>query len=159
MRRRLIPIIALALALTASAIGNGALPRVFAVQQQDRAVRAYCAEWRETHGIHPLDAKQLNQRVVTRLEMQYPTVFPECRPVDRVPCPGWIKATIAGLRHYGERSMKSVCSSFEVEGEANQPRINWLLSRWGPPSRFSPRMRTCASLACIANDNSQLNGN
>jgi len=150
---------ALALALTASAIANGALPRVVAVQQQDRAVRAYCAEWRETHGIHPLDAKQLNQRVVARLEMQYPTVFPECHPTDRVPCPGWIKATIAGLRHYGERSMKSVCSSFEVEGEAKRPRINSLLSPWGPPSRFSPRMRTCPSLACIANDNSQLNGN
>jgi len=125
---------ALALALTASAIANGALPRVVAVQQQDRAVRAYCAEWRETHGIHPLGAKQLNQRVVARLEMQYPTVFPECRPSDRVPCPGWIKATIAGLRHYGERSMKSVCSSFEVEGEANRPLINWLLSPGGPPS-------------------------
>jgi hypothetical protein len=124
----------LALALTASAIANSALPRVFAVQQQDRAVRAYCAEWREPHGIHPLDAKQLNQRVVTRLEMQYPTVFPECRTSDRVPCPGWIKATIAGLRHYGERSMKSVCSSFEVEGEANRPLINWLLSPGGPPS-------------------------
>ena len=125
---------ALALALTASAIANSALPRVFAVQQQDRAVRAYCAKWRETHGIHPLDAKQLNQRVVTRLEMQYPTVFPECRPSDRVPCPRWIKATIAGLRHYGERSVKSVCSSFEVEGEANRPLINWLLSPGGPPS-------------------------
>ena len=150
---------ALALALTASAIANGALPRVVAVQQQDRAVRAYCAEWREPHGIHPLDAKQLNQRVVTRLEMQYPTVFPECRPSDRVPCPGWIKATIAGLRHYGERSMKSVCSSFEVEGEAKRPRINSLFSPWRPPSRFSLRMPTCPSLACIANDNSQLNGN
>jgi hypothetical protein len=114
----------LTLALTASVIGNGALPPVFAVQQQDRAVRAYCAEWRATYGLHPLDAKQLNQRVVTRLEMQYPTVFPECRPVDRVPCPGWIEAMIAGLKHYGQRSMKSVCSSFEVEGEANRPRIN-----------------------------------
>jgi hypothetical protein len=103
----------LALALTASVIGNGALPSVFAVQQQDRAVRTYCAQWRATHGIHPLDAKQLNQRVVTRLEMQYPTVFPECHPVDRVPCPGWIEAIIAGLKRYGQRSMKSVCSSFE----------------------------------------------
>jgi hypothetical protein len=114
---------ALALDLTASAIANGALPPVLAVQQQDRAVRAYCAVWRETHGIHPLDAEQLNQRVVTRLEMQYPTVFPECRPGDRVPCPGWIKAMVAGLRHYGERSIKSVCSSFEDGGEADQPRI------------------------------------
>src|SRR5713101_4518647 len=118
---------ALALALTASAIANGALPRVVAVQQQDRAVRAYCAERRATHGIHPLNAKQLNQRVVTRGEMQYPTGFPECRPSDRVSCSGWIKATIDGLRHYGERSMKSVCSSFEVEGEANRSLINWLL--------------------------------
>jgi hypothetical protein len=30
-------------------------------------VRAYCADWRETHGIHPLDAEQLNQRVVLLL--------------------------------------------------------------------------------------------
>jgi hypothetical protein len=113
LRRRLIPILALALAITASVIGNSALPPVFAVQQQERAVRAYCAEWRATQGIHPLDAKQLNRRVVTRLETQYPTVFPECRPDDRVPCPGWIEAMITGLKHYGQRSMKSVCSSFE----------------------------------------------
>jgi hypothetical protein len=117
---------ALALALTASTIANGALPRVFAVQQQDRAVRAYCAEWRETHGIRPLDANQLNRRVVTRLETQYPTVFPECRPSDRVPCPGWIKATIDGLRHYGERSVKSICSSFEGRGRS-QPTADQLL--------------------------------
>src|SRR6266851_6413849 len=71
---------------------------------------------------------QLNQRVVTRLEMQYPTVFPECRLNDGVPYPGWIKATIAGLRHYGVRSMKSFCSNFEVEGEAKRPRINSLFS-------------------------------
>jgi hypothetical protein len=83
----------LALALTASAIANSALPRVFAVQQQDRAVRAYCAECREPHGIHPLDAKQLNQKVVTRLEMQYPTVFPECRTSDRVPLYVWLRGT------------------------------------------------------------------
>ena len=107
------PIMALALALTASVIGHDALPPAFAVQQQDRAVRAYCAEWRAIHRIHPLDARQLNQRVVTRLEMQYPTVFPECRPVDRVPCPGWIDAMITGLQRYGHRSMKSVCSSFK----------------------------------------------
>ena len=111
---------ALALALMASTIGNGALPPIFAVQQQDRAVRAYCAEWRTIHGIHPLDAKQLNQRVVTRLEMQYPTVFPECRPVDRVPCPGWIEAIIAGLKHYGQRSVKSVCSSFESRAKPTE---------------------------------------
>jgi hypothetical protein len=86
-------------------------------------VRAYCADWRETHGIHPLDAEQLNQRVVTRLEMQYPTVFPECHPSYRVPCPGWNKAMVAGLRHYGQRSIKSVCSGFENKGEADQPRI------------------------------------
>ena len=103
----------LVLAMTASVIGNSALPPVFAVQQQERAVRAYCAEWRATRGIHPLDAKQLNRRVVTRLEMQYPTVFPECRPDDRVPCPDWIEAMIAGLKHYGQRSLNSVCSSFE----------------------------------------------
>jgi len=108
---------ALALALIASTIGNGALPPVFAVQQQDRAVRAYCTEWRTIHGIHPLDARQLNQRVVTRLEMQYPTVFPECRSVDRVPCPSWIEAMITGLKHYGQRSMKSVCSSFESKAK------------------------------------------
>ena len=111
------------LAVTASTLATGALPPNFAVQQQERAVRAYCAEWRETQTIHPLDAEQLNQRVVTRLEMQYPTVFPECRMGDSVPCPGWIKAMVAGLRQYGERSIKSVCSSFEDEGEANQPQI------------------------------------
>ena len=103
---------ALVLAFTASAIANGALPPVFALQQEDRAVRAYCAEWRATHGIYPLDAEQLNQKVVTRLEMQYPAVFPECRPNDRVPCRGWIKAIVAGLRQFGERSIKSVCTSF-----------------------------------------------
>ena len=110
----------LALALTASVIGHGALPPVFAVQQQDRAVRAYCAEWRTTRSIHPLDARQLNQRVVTRLEMQYPTVFPECHPVESVPCHGWIEAMITGLRHYGQRSMKSVCSSFESGAKPTQ---------------------------------------
>ena len=115
---------ALALVLMASTIGNGALPPVFAVQQQDRAVRAYCAEWRTIKGIHPLDAKQMNQRVVTRLEMQYPTVFPECRPADRVLCPGWIEAMIAGLKHYGQRSMKSVCARALSRRRSHRPRIN-----------------------------------
>jgi hypothetical protein len=121
--RRLIPIMAFVLAVTASTLANGALPPIFAVQQQERAVRAYCAEWHETQSIHPLDAEQLNQRVVTRLEMQYPTVFPNCRPGQRVPCRAWIKAMVTGLRQYGERSIKSVCSSFQDEGAASQPGI------------------------------------
>jgi hypothetical protein len=118
---RLVPIIAFVFAVTGSMLADGALPPISAVQQQERAVRAYCAEWRETQNIHPLDAEQLNQRVVTRLEMRYPTVFPNCRPGQRVPCRGWIKAVVTGLRQYGERSIKSVCSSFQDEGAASQP--------------------------------------
>ena len=116
---RLITITAFVLAVTGSKLANGALPPISAVQQQERAVRAYCAVWSETQNIHPLDAEQLNQLVVTRLEMRYPTVFPNCRPGQRVPCRGWIKAMVTGLREYGERSIKSVCSSFQ--GEGSQP--------------------------------------
>jgi hypothetical protein len=122
--RRLIPILALILAVTASSPANGALPPIFAVQQQERAVRAYCAEWRDTQSIHPLDAEQLNQRVVTRLEMQYPTIFPNCRLGQRVPCRDWIKALVTGLRQYGDRSLKLVCAIFQDEGAASQPGSN-----------------------------------
>jgi hypothetical protein len=119
--RSLVPITAFVLAVTASPLAKGALPPIFIVQQQERAVRAYCAEWRKTQNIYTLDAEQLNQRVVTRLELQYPTVFPNCRPGQRVPCRAWIEAMVTGLRQYGERSIKSVCSSFQDEGAASQP--------------------------------------
>jgi len=34
----------------ASTLASGALPPTFVAQQQDRAVRAYCVEWRKNPG-------------------------------------------------------------------------------------------------------------
>jgi hypothetical protein len=72
----------------------GAVPRAFDAQQQDRAVHAYCAEWRETQG--KLNADQMNKRVLFRLEKLYPAVFPECRPTtERIVSAGltpWYRA-------------------------------------------------------------------
>ena len=67
------------LAAMANTLARGALPPTFVAQQQNRAVRAYCVEWRKTQGKQPLSADQMNKRVVTRLESQYPDAFPECR--------------------------------------------------------------------------------
>ena len=63
----------------AGTLASGALPPTFVTQQQDRAVSAYCVEWRKTQGKQPLSADQMNKRVVTRLERQYHAVFPVCR--------------------------------------------------------------------------------
>jgi hypothetical protein len=81
-----------ALILIASTLASGALPPTFVAQQQDRAVRAYCVEWRKTQGKQPLSADEMNKRVVTRLERQYPEVFPECRADYQGRCLSWINA-------------------------------------------------------------------
>jgi hypothetical protein len=107
------------LAVMASTL-ESAVPPTFVVQQQDRAVHAYCAEWRETRGKQPLDAEQMNERVVTRLERRYPAVFPECRGDHQGYCLSWITALVEGLRRYGQRSLSAVCSNFQGEGETPQ---------------------------------------
>ena len=110
-----------ALVVMASTLASGALPPPFVAQQQDRAVRAYCVEWRKTQGKQPLSADQMNKRVVTRLERQYPAVFPECRTDDQGRCMSWINALVEGLRRYGERSLNDVCSNLQGEGDTLQP--------------------------------------
>jgi hypothetical protein len=89
--------------------------------QQDRAVRAYCAEWRKTQGKQPLSADQMNKRVVTRLERRYPEAFPECRADHQGQCLSWINALVEGLRRYGHRSLNEVCSNLQGEGDTLQP--------------------------------------
>lgn len=112
------PILALAAALAlitaAGALARGAVPPPFVTWRQDCAVRAYCAEWRKTHG--KLNADEMNRRVITRLQKQYPMVFPDCRPKNLQTCLGWVNALVQGLRRYGPRSLKSVCSSFHEIG-------------------------------------------
>src|SRR5215469_16838149 len=88
----------------------GAVPPVFVVEQQDRAVRAYCAEWRKTH--NTLSADQMNKRVTLRLKERFPAVFPDCRSDGRENCVSWLSALVEGLRRYGSRSLGSVCSDF-----------------------------------------------
>ena len=105
-----------ALIATTGGLASGAAPPAFVTQQQDRAVHAYCAEWRKTHG--KLNADEMNRRVVTRLQEQYPTVFPECRPDRLESCLGWINALVEGLRRYGPESLKSVCSGFQDDPKA-----------------------------------------
>src|SRR5260370_26269037 len=79
-------------------MASGTVPPSFVVQQQDRAVQAYCAVWRETRSKQPLDAEQINKRVVARLERRYPGVFPDCRPDHQGHCLSWINALVEGLR-------------------------------------------------------------
>jgi hypothetical protein len=110
-----------ALIVMASTLASGALPPTFVAQQQDRAVSAYCAEWRKTQGKQPLSADQMNKRVVTRLERHYPAVFPECRANHQGQCRSWINALVEGLRRYGHRSLNAVCSNPQGEGDALQP--------------------------------------
>jgi len=100
-----------ALIATTGGLASGAVPPAIVTQQQDRAVHAYCAEWRKTHG--KLNADEMNRRVVTRLQEQYPTVFPDCRSDRLESCRGWVNALVEGLRHYGPESLESVCSSFQ----------------------------------------------
>jgi hypothetical protein len=71
-----------ALVVMASTLASGALPPTLVVRQQDRAVRAYCVECVKPRQ-RPLSADQMNKRVVTRLERQYPAVFPECRAATK----------------------------------------------------------------------------
>ena len=105
----------------ASTLASGALPPSFIAEQQDRAVRAYCVEWRKTQGKQLLSADQMNKRVVTRLERQYPDVFPECRADHQGQCLSWINAMVEGLRRYGQRSLNEVCSNLQTEGDTLQP--------------------------------------
>jgi len=107
----------------ANTLARGALPPTFVAQQQNRAVRAYCVEWRKAQGKQPLTADQMNKRVVTRLESQYPDVFPECRADHQGQCLSWINAMVEGLRRYGQHSLHEVCSNLQDEGEAPQPEI------------------------------------
>jgi hypothetical protein len=107
--------VGLALIAAAGGLARGSLPPAFAVQQQDRAVRAYCAEWRNARG--KLAADEMNRRVIVRLEQRYPTVFPDCRPGDRRTCLGWVNALVEGLRRYGRRSLRSVCAEFQEKPE------------------------------------------
>lgn len=99
----------LVLIVMVDSLACGAVPPDFVVQQQNRAVYAYCAEWRKAHGT--LTAGEMNRRVIMRLEERYPTVFPDCRPSDRQQCRSWLNALVEGLRRYGQRSVKSVCST------------------------------------------------
>jgi hypothetical protein len=108
-------------AAMAATMARGTVPPTFAVQQQDRAVQAYCAQWRESRGRQPLDAEEMNKRVVTDLERRYPAVFPECRRDHQGRCLSWINAMVEGLRRYGHRSLDDVCSNLPNEGAAPQP--------------------------------------
>jgi hypothetical protein len=83
-----------ALVVISSTLASAALPSTFVAQQQDRAVRAYCVEWRKTQGKQPLSADQMNKRVVTRLGRRYPGVFPECRADHQGQCLSWINALV-----------------------------------------------------------------
>ena len=105
-----------ALVVMASTLASAALPPTFVAQQQDRAVRAYCVEWRKTQGKQPLSADQMNKQVVTRLERRYPEVFPECRADHQGRCMSWISALVEGLRRYGQHSLHEVCSNLQAEG-------------------------------------------
>ena len=105
----------------ANTLARGALPPTFVAQQQNRAVRAYCVEWRKAQGKQPLTADQMNKRVVTRLESQYPDAFPECRGDHQGGCLSWINALVGGLRRYGQRSLNEVCSNVRGEGDRFPP--------------------------------------
>jgi hypothetical protein len=109
------------LAAMANTLARGALPPTFVAQQQNRAVRAYCVEWRKTQAKQPLSADQMNKRVVTRLERQYLDVFPECRGDHEGRCLSWINALVEGLRRYGQRSLNEVCSNVRGEGDRFPP--------------------------------------
>jgi hypothetical protein len=104
--------IVLALILSLMATGASAsIPPTYLSQQQERAIRVYCTYWRRSRHKAALEGDDV-KRVVTELEVLYPTVFPACRrPVDEGYCLSWLEVLVHSLRRYGHRSLTAVCGN------------------------------------------------
>jgi hypothetical protein len=88
--------VTLILILISATCAPGSIPPAFLAQQQDLAVRVYCAHWRRTRREQALEGDDV-ERVITDLEMLYPTAFSACRPDGERPCLSWLDALVQGL--------------------------------------------------------------
>ena len=101
-------VLALILPLMATA-ASASIPPTYLSQQQERAIRVYCTHWRRSRHKGALEGNDV-KRVVTELELLYPTVFPACRqPGDEGYCRSWLEVLVHSLRRYGHRSLTAVC--------------------------------------------------
>lgn len=88
----------------------GSIPPAFVAQQQDLAVRVYCAHWRRTNRKRALEGDEV-ERVISDLEMLYPTAFSACRSDGERPCLRWLDALVQGLRRYDHLGLPEVCAN------------------------------------------------
>jgi hypothetical protein len=98
-----------ALLLIAGAGASGSIPPPFVAQQQERAMRVYCAHWRNSGHKEALEGDEV-KRVVIELQLRYPDVFPSCREANERFCQSWLKVLVESLRHYGRRRLAEICS-------------------------------------------------
>jgi len=96
--------------LASATLAVASIPPELLAQQQERAVRVYCAHWRRTHRNQALEGNQIKQ-VITDLQVQYPAVFSECRSERERICRSWLDALVQGLRRYGKTSLRAVCGN------------------------------------------------
>jgi hypothetical protein len=112
------------LALMRGISARASIPPSLLAQQQEIAVRVYCAHWRQTRREQALEGEDVI-RVVRDLEMLYPTAFPACRSGNGQPCLDWLHALVQGLRHYGHTSLRVVCANAGPEDELPPPEFNF----------------------------------
>jgi hypothetical protein len=108
----------------AATCARGSIPPSFLAQQQEIAVRVYCAHWRKTRRQQALEGEDV-KRVVTDLEMLYATAFSACRSGNGQPCLDWLHALVQGLRHYGYSSLRAVCANSGPEDVLPLPGFNF----------------------------------
>lgn len=102
--------VTLILILISATCAPSSIPPAFLAQQQDLAVRVYCAHWRRTRREQALEGDDV-ERVITDLQMLYPTAFSACRPDGERPCLSWLDALVQGLRRYGHLSLPKLCAT------------------------------------------------
>jgi hypothetical protein len=103
---------------------RGSIPPSYLAQQQEIAIRVYCAHWRKTRREQALEGEDVI-RVVKDLEMLYPTAFPACQSGDGQPCLEWFNALVQGLRYYGHTSLRAVCANAGPEDVLPAPDFNF----------------------------------
>jgi hypothetical protein len=112
------------LTLMSQTCARSSIPPAFIFQQQDLAVRVYCAHWRKTRRKQALEGEDV-KRVLTDLEMLYPTAFSDCRSEGGQLCLGWLEALVRGLRRYDHLSLTVVCANPGPEDVLHPPGFKY----------------------------------
>lgn len=138
-------IVGVILIVISATCAPGSIPPAFVAQQQDLAVRVYCAHWRTSNRKRALEGDDV-ERVITDLEMLYPTAFSGCRREGERPCLRWLDALVQGLRRYGHLSLPKLCANPGPEDVLPAPEFNFegdAFTPWCPttvPRHFSMKV-------------------